>query len=174
MFLGLGTVMLCAFIYANLTNNPIEPDVLQQIKINNPTDIQLLEKNRMQVLFMQERGWFFLAFSGLTLSIVLWIGLSNRSKKKRTYVGYKYRLSERLTTHVNEKLSFQERLHLKFKVLTSNDLLVAEMLADGLSSKEIAIELNISPASANTARYRLRKRMQLEPDTDLLQFLKQI
>ena len=48
------------------------------------------------------------------------------------------------------------------------------MLADGLSSKEIAIELNISPASANTARYRLRKRMQLEPDTDLLQFLRQI
>jgi DNA-binding NarL/FixJ family response regulator len=71
-------------------------------------------------------------------------------------------------------LTFQERLHEQFEMLTSNDLLIAEMLVDGLSTKQISLELNISPASANTARYRLRKKMNLSPETDLVTYLQEI
>ena len=128
----------------------------------------------MQVLFMKERGWFFILFGTLVLSVVLWIGLSNRRQKSRTYIGYKYSFSEKLTRTVKESLNFQDRLRLKYEALTPNDLLIAEMLVDGLTSKEISSELNISAASANTARYRLRKRMTLSPDTDLLDVLRKV
>ncbi|MDX1470859.1 MAG: LuxR C-terminal-related transcriptional regulator, partial [Flavobacteriaceae bacterium] len=67
-----------------------------------------------------------------------------------------------------------ERLKKEYKDLTTNDLLVAEMLHDGLSSKDIATELNITPASANTARYRIRKRMGLSTDTDLVEVLRNL
>ena len=57
-----------------------------------------------------------------------------------------------------ETPDMKNRLKKKFNLLTSNDLLVAEMLVDGYSTKNISAELNISASSANTARYRLRKK----------------
>ena len=167
-------IVLLSIGYAKWIDNPISPDTLQHIKSERPTDVHLLEKNAMQVLFMKERGWFFILFGTLVLSIILWIGLSNRRKSNRTFIGYKYSLSEKLARTVKESLNFQNRLRLKYEALTPNDLLVAEMLVDGLTSKEISSELNISAASANTARYRLRKRMALSPQADLLEALRKI
>ena len=87
-------------------------------------------------------------------------------------MSYKYRIEDKFSRSVSEILNLQDRLKEQFGALTSNDLLIAEMLFDGLSTKEIASELNISPASANTARYRLRKKLNIAPEEDLVDYLK--
>ncbi len=167
-------VVLFSLGFAKNLNEPIKPEVLEQIKNDNPSDIHLLEKNRLQVLFMKERSWFFIFTASLVLSILIWISLSNRKRSRKSYTDYKHNLTDKLSRGIKEQLDFQERLRLKFVKLTTNDILVAEMLVDGLSSKDISSKLNISPASVNTARYRLRKKMMLSADTDLLDALRQI
>lgn len=170
----IGVVLLLSFGYSKFSNTAIEPEVLALIKNGNPTDVNMLEKNRMQVLFMQERGWFFIVFASLVISIMLWMSVSSRRRNIKTVLNYRYNLKDKLSISLKEGLNFQERLRLKYSQLTENDLLVAEMLIDGLSSKDISLELNIAPASVNTARYRLRKKMSLSPESDLLDVLRQV
>lgn len=167
-------VLLLSFVYSKFSNTAIEPEMLALIKTGNPTDVNMLEKNRMQVLFMQERGWFFIIFASLVLSIMLWMSISYHKRSVKTVLNYRYNLRDKLSIKLKEGLNFQERLRLKYSQLTENDVLVAEMLIDGLSSKDISLELNIAPASVNTARYRLRKKMSLSPESDLLDVLRQV
>ncbi|HKK12525.1 MAG TPA: LuxR C-terminal-related transcriptional regulator [Flavobacteriaceae bacterium] len=174
IFFAVALILLLSYGYVQLWNDSIEPEVLFEIKNHNPSDSKLLDQNRIQVLFMQERIWFFIVFSMLVLSVIIWISLSNRRQARRTFVGYIYNLAEKLDKNAKEKLDFQERLQSKFQALTANDLLLAEMLINGLTSKQISTELNISPPSVNTARYRLRKRMMLKPDDDLIEILQKI
>ncbi|WP_420154089.1 helix-turn-helix transcriptional regulator, partial [Siphonobacter sp.] len=62
---------------------------------------------------------------------------------------------------------FFERITDEFPSLSSNDLRLMALLKMNLSTKEIADILGISPQSVNTARYRLRKRLNLKPEDDL-------
>ncbi len=55
--------------------------------------------------------------------------------------------------------------------LTSNDLKLCAYLRLNLSSKEIAPLLNISVKSVEVKRYRLRKKMQLEHENSLTEYL---
>ncbi|MCF4102513.1 LuxR C-terminal-related transcriptional regulator [Gillisia sp. M10.2A] len=164
-------MILLSYMYVNLISEPISPEILEQIKKKNNSDFYQIEKNRMQILFMKERGWNFIVLACLALSLGIWITLSNQGKRRINFMGYKYRIEKRFANSDMEVLNFQNRLKEKFDSLTSNDLLIAEMLFDGLSTKEISSELNISSASANTARYRLRKKMKLSSKTDLIEFL---
>lgn len=133
-----------------------------------------LEKNRVLVLALTERGWFFVSISGFTLAVIISKGLSNFRLKNRSFNNYRSRLIEKLRARRRQYFEFAKRLRLAYPDLTDHDLKVAGMLMEGLSSKEISFRLNISPASVNTARYRLRKRMELSPETDLIDVLKQI
>ncbi len=58
--------------------------------------------------------------------------------------------------------------------LTPHDLTLCTLLRQNYSSKEIAEELNITPGSVNTARYRLRKKLVMERETDLIMYLRKI
>lgn len=66
---------------------------------------------------------------------------------------------------------FFGRIQATYPGLSSHDLRVMALLKMNLSTKEIAGLLGISPQSANTARYRLRKRLQLDADASLEAFL---
>ncbi len=55
--------------------------------------------------------------------------------------------------------------------LTSNDLKLCAYLRLNLSSKEIAPLLNISVRSVEIKRYRLRKKMNLEHDQGLVEYI---
>lgn len=55
--------------------------------------------------------------------------------------------------------------------LTPNDLRLCAYLRLNLSSKEIAPLLNISPKSVEVKRYRLRKKMNLEHDVSLTNYI---
>ena len=68
---------------------------------------------------------------------------------------------------------FFSQVQTAYPTLNTNDLRLIAMLRLNLNTKEIASLLGISPQSANTARYRLRKRLDLASDASLESFLQQ-
>lgn len=66
---------------------------------------------------------------------------------------------------------FFKELSVRFPELTNKDLRLCALLKLNLSSKEIASLTGISPSSVKMARYRLRKRLGLESENDLVTFL---
>lgn len=61
-----------------------------------------------------------------------------------------------------------------FPELSSNDLRLCAYLKIGLNSKEIAEILNIQPSSFYISRSRLRKKLNLQPDENLYDFLNSV
>lgn len=68
---------------------------------------------------------------------------------------------------------FTDRLRKQYPDITPGDIRVCCLLRMNLSTKEIASLLNISVRAVELRRYRLRKRMDLEGDTNLTDFLMQ-
>ncbi len=55
--------------------------------------------------------------------------------------------------------------------LTSNDLRLCGFIKMNLSTKDIAKILNISDRAIQTSRYRIKKKLNLAPDVNLIQFI---
>lgn len=66
--------------------------------------------------------------------------------------------------------SFFVKLKEKHPDLSANDLKLSALIRLNLSIKETASVLGISPESAKTARYRLRKKLNLQPEDALLDY----
>lgn len=66
---------------------------------------------------------------------------------------------------------FMERLRQQYADITAGDLRICCLLRMNLSTKEIASLLNVSVRAVELRRYRLRKRLALEGDTNLVDFL---
>ncbi len=58
--------------------------------------------------------------------------------------------------------------------LTTNDLRLCALIKLNMNSKEMASVLNISPNSIKSARYRLKKKLELSPEADLEGFIRNI
>lgn len=58
--------------------------------------------------------------------------------------------------------------------LSKNEQRLASLLCIGLSTKEIASIIDSNPKTVNMARYRLRKRLNLETDESLSEYMKSI
>ncbi|GJM62892.1 tetratricopeptide repeat protein [Persicobacter diffluens] len=71
-------------------------------------------------------------------------------------------------THPN----FFARLKEDFPKLTENDLRFMSFLRANFSTKDIANVLNIDYRSANMTRYRIRKKIALENEQDLMEFVR--
>lgn len=71
-------------------------------------------------------------------------------------------------------VDFFRRLVEKYPVLTSNDLRLAGMLRQGMSSKDIAEVMVKEVRSVETARNRLRKKINIPSDVDLCRFFMEI
>lgn len=68
-------------------------------------------------------------------------------------------------------IDFFKKLKEAHPDISSNDLKICALVRLNLNIKETANILGISPESAKTARYRLRKKLGLGPEQDLLDFL---
>ena len=66
---------------------------------------------------------------------------------------------------------FYTRLKSKHQELSSNDLKLCSLIRLNLNIKETASILGISPESVKTARYRLRKKLGLDPKQEILTYL---
>lgn len=71
----------------------------------------------------------------------------------------------------NADKDFLKLVKEKHSSLTPNDLKLCAYLRLNLSSKEIAPLLNISPRSVEVKRYRLRKKMNLQPKSSLTNYI---
>ncbi|WP_405209325.1 tetratricopeptide repeat protein [Aquimarina sp. LLG6339-5] len=69
---------------------------------------------------------------------------------------------------------FYVRLKSKHPDLSSNDLKICSLIRLNLNIKETASILGISPESVKTARYRLRKKIELDPKQEILTYLLQL
>ncbi len=65
-------------------------------------------------------------------------------------------------------------LKTQYQNLTTGEIRLCTLLIINLSTKEIAHVLGVSPSSANSARYRLRKKLGLNKNDDLIQKLNSI
>ena len=66
---------------------------------------------------------------------------------------------------------FIPALRRDYPLITANDELISMLIFMDYSSEEIALSLGISKQSVNSARYRLRKKLNLDRETDLNSFL---
>ncbi|MEZ5043348.1 MAG: tetratricopeptide repeat protein [Saprospiraceae bacterium] len=66
---------------------------------------------------------------------------------------------------------FFNKLESQFSGLTANDKHLCGLIRLNLSTKDIASIKNISPKSVEMGRYRLRKKLNLDPEEDLSDFL---
>ena len=66
---------------------------------------------------------------------------------------------------------FYTRLKQKYPDISANDLKICALIKLNLSIKEMASILNISPDSVKTARHRLRKKLQLNTEENLTDFI---
>lgn len=71
----------------------------------------------------------------------------------------------------NADKDFLKKLKLEHPLLTPNDLRICAYLRLNLSSKEIAPLLNISVRSVEIKRYRLRKKMELQHEQGLVEYI---
>ena len=69
---------------------------------------------------------------------------------------------------------FKETLVRQFPQLTPSELKVCYLLRGGLISKEIAEVLSISPASVDVYRHRIRKKLELVQEVNLVSYLNSI
>jgi DNA-binding CsgD family transcriptional regulator len=67
--------------------------------------------------------------------------------------------------------NFYSRLKSAYPEISPNDLKICALIKLNLSIKEMAAILNISPDSVKTARYRLRKKLQLNTEDNLTDFI---
>ena len=69
---------------------------------------------------------------------------------------------------------FLQRLREKYPQLTPKDHRLCAYLRMNLASKEIAPLMNISVRSVEVARYRLRKKLELDSEINLIEFMMEI
>lgn len=70
--------------------------------------------------------------------------------------------------------AFFQKLEQKHGHLSPNEKYLAGSFRLGLTNKEIAIQKGISLNSVKMGRYRLRKKFQLDVETDLVAYLQQL
>lgn len=81
-------------------------------------------------------------------------------------------LTLKTTNDINN--DFLERLEKKHPKLTNGEKHLACLLRTDMSAKEIAILTGTTPKTINMNRYRLRKALNLNSETDLTEYIKQI
>jgi len=69
---------------------------------------------------------------------------------------------------------FNDKLILKFPELTPNEMKLCAFLRLNMTTKEISAITYQSVSSINMARFRLRKKMDMERDENLIAFLNQL
>jgi len=94
----------------------------------------------------------------------------NISSKKKTGMGW-----ESFKMHFeNVHPDFFEKLLKKSDSLTQNDLRLCGYIKLNLSTKDIANILNVSDRTIQTSRYRIKKKLNLPSETNLVQFIQSL
>ena len=93
-----------------------------------------------------------------------------------SFISLNYQNEQKLINEVYSQIEdinkvFSYRIKEKHNNLTNEDIRLSSLLILNLTSKEIAEILFISPKSVEMKRYRLRKKLKLEKDCSLIDYL---
>jgi len=69
---------------------------------------------------------------------------------------------------------FEEKIKTQFPKLTNSEMKFVSLIKLNMSSREIRNVLNISPEGIKKARYRLRKKLKLDPSDSLEQYIRNV
>jgi len=83
-------------------------------------------------------------------------------------------VKSKILNSIFQYLSFHFNLKSNHPELTDEDVRLASLLVLGLSSKEIGNLLSIEPKSVNMKVYRLKKKLNIDQEMELREFLKAI
>ena len=78
------------------------------------------------------------------------------------------------TTLKTQHADFMQRVAQQYPELTENDVRLMGFIRMGVKPKVMSMALNISMKSLNSARYRLRKRLKLDNEVNLNDFIQSI
>ncbi|MFP3860835.1 MAG: triple tyrosine motif-containing protein [Bacteroidales bacterium] len=159
--------MLVEQKYMRLKNRDLQSEVASKsielanytMTMINKNEILLKIKNELQKL-KKELGPRFPAYKYKKLNKMLEQSLSSEDEWKK----FEFHFDQ---AHEN----FFKRLKSEYPQLTPNDLKLCAYLRMNLSTKEIAPLLNISIRGVEVRRYRLRKRLNLKREDNLVEFL---
>lgn len=169
-------VCLAIIYYHYQSTSDITPEDYAQIAHNADHLVVKEPQNRIYInlmLFMQASVG--LAFILVPLVIVtyrnraVWRRLNRRGQLFQDRQNSKI-VIQNTGSEVSED-EFYKKLLSHHPNLTSYDLALCSLLRQNYSSKEIAENLNITPGSVNTARYRLRRKLDLNKNVDLTIYL---
>lgn len=96
----------------------------------------------------------------------------NRWIIEGTYIDKKQEHFTEMVESVNEK--FYQELKSRFPNLTPKELELCGFIKLNLNTKEIALNKQVTPDSVKTARKRLRRKLNVEPNGDLYGFIQGI
>ena len=146
-------------------------------EIDADTWAHLANERSESVQQQQDREYISLALFqqiGLLLMVMLIpVGVMIiRNKAVSSHLSVRVKRHEQLILQPQiSQMSFSDKLLAAFPHLTAYDLTLCEMIVEKHTSKQIATALNISAASVNTARYRLRKKLEVPQGQELILFL---
>jgi DNA-binding NarL/FixJ family response regulator len=70
--------------------------------------------------------------------------------------------------------NFTSHLFIQFPQLTQQDVIIISAIFINLNTNQIAVILGISPESVRKSKYRLKKKMGADKDTDLTKFIHEL
>ena len=174
-------------LYLNIKRNKIRHELANQKLKNEQTEKRYLEKeltfkNQELVNFslqIVEKNDFITEVTR-EIDKLSKIGINGfekvkelSKKLKANYIINKHQ--KEFDAHVNSVYeSFYNKLEDKYPGLTQNEKRLAALLRLKLSSKEISSITGISSKSVDMSRYRLRKKLGLETEDNLIEILNQV
>jgi ligand-binding sensor domain-containing protein/DNA-binding CsgD family transcriptional regulator len=199
ILIGMGGILLSQYLYRKRIAK--QHNRLYQIaEEKRKTEKEYSEKEIMKLQYDKLQGEIShknMQLADSTLSIIrkneVLIEIKDELEKQKEELGPRYpaRYLQRLTTLIDKNISndndweifealfdqahenFFKRLKQSFPDLTQSDLKLCAYLKLNLSSKEIAPLLNISIRGVEIRRYRLRKRLALSSDDNLVEYIMQ-
>ena len=199
IFIGLGGILASEYFYRNRLAkhhnrlNQVANEKRKTEKQNAEQEIIRLHNEKLQAEVAHKN----MQLADSTMSVIkkneMLIKIKDELAKQKEELGPRYpaRYLQRFTTLIDKNISddndweifevlfdqahgdFFKRLKHSFPLLTQSDLKLCAYLKLNLSSKEIVPLLNISIRGVEIRRYRLRKRLLLSSDKNLVEYIMQ-
>ena len=171
----------------------LENEQLQKVRLAAELENKKLKEQQMKyeldikskeltgyTLNMIQKNEVLLELKEHLKEILILKGTEQRRKvnQLKNYIHYSFTVDKdwdnfkKMFENINQ--DFFSKLKEKFPRLTSRDLRFCALSKLHINSKEIASILGVSVDSIKTFRYRIRKKIQLEPETDFITFLNQV
>jgi hypothetical protein len=152
---------------------------LQNLQLNNEINLKKRDLSDFAINLSQSNEWAKDLYKQLEL-----IKRSKGRSRKKLFDEFDQEIKNKIafdneTEKFYNKLDllnadFYEKLKQNFPDLTNNELRLCSLIRLKIDSHEIATLQNITVSSLNTARYRLRKKINLSENTDLNDFIQSL